>query len=292
MDDMELLERLSARSVFVTEAYEDFHIWITRLEEASTCDESEFSAEQFEKPSKPTKKVMSKLLYSVYKETKIFVREAVKMKEDVEELKSSLIRSQNSVIKLQSELLEGKSKQLESVQTTVKSAVQETVQAEIRSYSKAVSKDPPETALTEQGLKKAVQSAVSKEDRSKNFVVFGLMETDDEKLSDKVDELFEQIEVKPRYEAVRIGRRSADKTRPIKISVTNSNNVHEILLKSKNLRRSQHHKTVYISPDRSPEEQARQHLLVLEMKEKAKKDLKRRYYIRSGIICCEEKISE
>ena len=70
------------------------------------------------------------------------------------------------------------------------------------------------------------------------------METYDEKLSDKVDELFEQIEVKPRYEAVRIGRRSADKTRPIKISVTNSNNVHEILLKSKNLRLSQLHKTV------------------------------------------------
>ena len=90
----------------------------------------------------------------------------------------------------------------------------------------------------------------------------------------------------------RIERRSADKTRPIKISVTNSNNVHEILLKSKKLRRSQHHKTVLISPDRSPEEQARQHLLVLEMKEKAKKDLKKRYYIRSGIICCKDKISE
>ena len=42
----------------------------------------------------------------------------------------------------------------------------------------------------------------------------------------------------------RIERRSADKTRPIKISVTNSNNVHEILLKSKNLRLSQLHKTV------------------------------------------------
>ena len=31
-----------------------------------------------------------------------------------------------------------------------------------------------------------------------------------------------------------------------------------------------HHQTVFISPDRSPEEQARQHLLVLEMKKKAK----------------------
>ena len=42
--------------------------------------------------------------------------------------------------------------------------------------------------------------------------MFGLMETDDEKLSDKVEELFEQIEVKSRYKAVRIGRRSADVT--------------------------------------------------------------------------------
>ena len=70
----------------------------------------------------------------------------------MEELKSSFIQSQTSVIKLLSELLEGKSKQLESVQTTVKSAFQETVQAEIRSYSKAVSKVPPETALTEQSF--------------------------------------------------------------------------------------------------------------------------------------------
>ena len=110
MDDMELLERLSARSVFVTDAYEDFHIWITRLEEASTCDESEFSAEKFEKPGKPTKIVMSKLLYlqCVQRDEDICQRSCtVKMKEDVEELKSSLIRSQTSVIKLQSELLEG-----------------------------------------------------------------------------------------------------------------------------------------------------------------------------------------
>ena len=70
------------------------------------------------------------------------------------------------------ELLEGKSKQLESVQTTVKSAVQESIQADI-SYSKAVSKVPPETAPTEQSLKKVVQSAVSKEDSNWNFVVFG-----------------------------------------------------------------------------------------------------------------------
>ena len=44
MDDMELLERLSARSVYnnVTDAYQDFCNWIIELEEDSTCDELEF----------------------------------------------------------------------------------------------------------------------------------------------------------------------------------------------------------------------------------------------------------
>ena len=55
MDDMELLERLSARYVYATNAYQDFHNWITRLEEASTYDESEFSAEQSKKPGKSNK---------------------------------------------------------------------------------------------------------------------------------------------------------------------------------------------------------------------------------------------
>ena len=44
---------------------------------------------------------------------------------DAEELKSFLILSQGSVIKLLSELLQAKSKHLESVQTILKSAVQD-----------------------------------------------------------------------------------------------------------------------------------------------------------------------
>ena len=43
--------------------------------------------------------------------------------------------------------------------------------------------------------------------------------------------------------------------------------------------------TVFISPDRSPEEPSEHHRLVLNMKEKAKEDSIRRYYIRSGNIC-------
>ena len=289
MEDTDLLQRLSGHSTFFNEAHEDFNALISNVAEATNCENrTRFSVEKFEKP---VKKVLSNLMYNMYNQLNSVVGETLNAMKDVEELKSFLIRSQESVIKLQRELLEAKANQLESVQTTVKSAVQDTVQAEIKSYSQAVLKASPNTTITEESLKKVVQKAVSEEDRSRNVLIFGLKETDEEKLSDKVDELFEQIEVKPHFEAVRIGRKSADKTRPVKILLSNSNTVHQILSKSKNLKLSEHHKTVFISPDRSPEEQARHHLLVLEMKEKAKKDLKRRYYIRSGIICCEDKIS-
>ena len=76
----------------------------------------------------------------------------------------------------------------------------------------------------------------------------------------------------------------------MRISLANSSIVHQILSKSKELRLSQQYKTVFIAPDRSSEEQARNHQLVLELKKKSMEDLNKRYYIRSGIICFEEKI--
>ena len=104
------------------------------------------------------KSVLVKHLYTAYQTTSAHVRTFLEIKEDMEELKSYLIRSQSTVIKLQAELLEIKSNQLESVHSTVKTAVQNTVQA--------VSTTAP--VLTEESLKKVVQNAVSEEDRSRS----------------------------------------------------------------------------------------------------------------------------
>ena len=81
----------------------------------------------------------------------------------------------------------------------------------IKSYSQAVLKASPNTTITEESLKKAVQKAMSEEDCSRNVLIFSLKETDEEKLH---------------FEAVRIGRKSADKTRPVKMLLANSNTVH------------------------------------------------------------------
>ena len=100
----------------------------------------------------------------------------------------------------------------------MKSVVQETEQVESghtiqSSCFKSLTRNYPDRTK----LYNFVERVLSKEDCSRSLVIIGLKETGGEKISEKVDEPFQQIEVEPRFEAVRIGRTSADKTRHIKI---------------------------------------------------------------------------
>ena len=146
------------------------------------------------------------------------------------------------------------------------------------------------SVLTEESLKKVIQNVLSEEDRTKNVLIFGFEETSEENLSHEVGEMFQQIEEKPHFKAVRVGKKSEEKIRPVKVSFGNSSTVHQILVKAKELRLIPRHKTVFISPDRSPEERTIHQQLVLEMKQIAKEDPDEHYYIRSGKICCKDKV--
>ena len=68
----------------------------------------------------------------------------------LDEMKSDMINAQKSVIRLQGELLDIKTIELDSVQraVSVRTAVEDTVQAEIKSYSAAESKHSPSSAST------------------------------------------------------------------------------------------------------------------------------------------------
>ena len=55
------------------------------------------------------------------------------------------------------------------------------------------------------------------EDQSKNLVAFGLSEDASEDLDNKISSLFDNIEEKPSFEAVRIGEQSEDTNRPVKV---------------------------------------------------------------------------
>ena len=60
---------------------------------------------------------------------------------------------------------------------------------------------------------------VEHEDRSRNIMVFGLPEEENEQLNERVLELFEVLGEKPRLDACRVGKKSIESSstkRPIK----------------------------------------------------------------------------
>ena len=67
-------------------------------------------------------------------------------------------------------------------------------------------------------LKKVVQAVVEEEDRSKNRMLFGLKEELNETLSNKVGEVFVSVSEKPSFLALRVGKKSASKARPVKVT--------------------------------------------------------------------------
>ena len=206
----------------------------------------------------------------------------------VENLKSELIAAQRSVVKLQQQLLASQEKLLETQAEKLQemtTVVDTAVDKGIRSYSQVVPRTIKDSVqvLSEKTLKQVVTD----EDRSRNVVVFGLTEDQEksEDLDSKITNLFNDIEEKPSFEAVRIGEQTEETNRPVKICLRNSDTVHRILQKAKNLRKSATHRTVYVQPDRSPEERAEHRELVAEMRRRAREDPDSHFFIFSGEVC-------
>ena len=129
--------------------------------------------------------------------------------EDVSCLKSAAIQSQNSIISLHNELFDCKDVQLDSVNSTVTDAVKTTVKTEMKSYSEAVSSNSAPTMRAHvpdvKTLKNVVKEVVQTEDRSRNLIVFGVEEEAHEDTGNKISEILDYIEEKPRQDSVRIG---------------------------------------------------------------------------------------
>ena len=115
--------------------------------------------------------------------------------------------------------------------------------------------------------------------------MFGLTEEDNEDVNQKVAEVFEGIGQKPRADACRVGRKkSKDSVRPVKVKLSSSLIVYEILIKVKNLRNITRFSSVFVCPDRSLEQRKIQKELVKDLKDKAKAEPDKRFYIRAGEI--------
>ena len=134
-----------------------------------------------------------------------------------------------------------------------------------------------------------MKSVAGEEDRSKNLIVFGLKEDEEEQLPALVTAVLEEIGEKPHFEATRIGWKRPGSTaiRPVKITVPSSTAVHQILMKTGRLKET--HKDVWICPDRSSEERATRKHLVTDLKKKRAEQAHLDHYIRYGKVCSRDK---
>ena len=206
--------------------------------------------------------------------------------EEVSCLKSAAIQSQNSIIGLQNELLDRKDEELQSVKSTVTDAVKTTVQTEMKSYSKAVSGNSAPTTRTHvpdvKTLKSAVKEVVQTEDRSRNLIVFGLKEEAHEDTGKKITEILDYLGEKPRQDSVRIGVQKSESggQRPVKVSLASSAHVIQILRAAKRLKNSDKFSSVYICPDRTPEERRMRQEAVTDLKKRLEDEPDKRHFIR------------
>ena len=144
-------------------------------------------------------------------------------------------------------------------------------------------------------MKNVIKDVVAKGDRSRNLMLFGLKEEKGELLCEKVGQVLLELGEKPKIEASRIGlikpkdkKQVAD--RPVKVTLTSSTIVQQILTRARHLRSSELFGKVFISPDRSPEERAEQQKLVLELKKRSNDEPDKRHFIKVGKVCSVEKI--
>ena len=196
--------------------------------------------------------------------------------EELEELKNEKINDQKKIIDLQGKLIKKKDNEL--------CGVQKTVQDELKSYSSVLQKGCTE-ALAPDKIATVVQKVNEEVETRNNLIVFGITEEQTEDLDSRVNGLLEQLHEKPKIMSCsRIGLKKSGKTRPIRFAVRNPDIAYHILRKAKTLKDVAGYQSIYISPDRTVEEQKTQRELVLKLKEKRQNDQSTRYVIRGGKI--------
>ena len=135
-----------------------------------------------------------------------------------------------------------------------------------------------------------MQSAVQEEDRTKNLMIFGLPDEPDEDLNKVVAQVFEAIGDKPRVDVCRLGVKKSNKTaRPIKVTTSSTAVVNQVLSNARKLKLIQKYKSVFIRPDRSPEQRTQQRELINDLKKLIKDEPKKRHFIKNGKICSVDK---
>ena len=270
--------------------------WLPKATEQVGCTEA------VNVTSANCKQAMKPTLVALFTEAFHLVRfQADKMKQMKAELsstKSQLIENQKWVISLQEQIIDSKDSQLEAVKTVVETSVESNLKEQFKSYSAAAAENVMVCQADTDGLsnpatlRKVVKSVVQEEDRSKNVIIFGLQERKGENIKERVEEVFQDIGLKPKLQAVRVGKVGKETTkRPVKVSLSSSSLVYEALRQARRLRHSEKFSKVFVRPDRSVEERAQDKVLVQDLLKKREAEPNKLHYIRSGTVHSRDKIN-
>ena len=211
----------------------------------------------------------------------------------IDDLKSDTLNNQKTLIGLQAEVIQKKSEQLKSVETTVKE--------EIKTWAGVVTKSCSNmsTAIPKK-LKEVVTAAVTAEDRSHNVVIFGATEEEDQ--DEEHTPVTDEMCVRKIFEIVGMGRcfvdhhraglKKAGQSRPLIVRMQAPHMVMEALANAKLLKETLCYRTCYLAPDRSPEQRAAHRQLITEMKKRREEQPEMYFFIKGGKVCCVERTAK
>ena len=205
-------------------------------------------------------------------------------------LSERVMEAERKVIQLQEQLIESKDNQMKGLTSTVETVVRDSVEKSYCQVAATNVSTPAPPAITPAAIERAVRDMAESEERSKNVLIFGLDEQDSESIEERVAEIFEAVNEKPRPDTVtRVGNKTTDNNRPVIVKFSSASIAMGILRKSQTLRSTEKFKKVFVSPDRSILQRNKHRQLVTELKRRAGEDKGRRYYIRDGQIQSEER---
>lgn len=145
-------------------------------------------------------------------------------------------------------------------------------------------------------VRDVIRETKSREDRSKNIIIFGLEEVETADIMCSVESLLNAIEQKSdcpsavvNY-AECIGEPTPGKIRPVRVIVKEKFMVHDAMRYSKLLREIEKYRNVYISIDRTYEQQKEHKKLVTQMKSNMRDHPEKYWFIKNGNISSRQRI--
>ena len=239
---------------------------------------------------------------------------------EIEKSREEARKGNIDVIKLQKDLLDCRTDVISKIERTVgkqlksySDAVNENLKEQSASIDKIDStltrcnfgtstkevKEPSSaSAFSVQNIRNVIRSAVKETridmamDRSKNLIFFGLTEPEQEsqdQLKNEVKEILEELDCDtvPRVRRLGVGASKAnpERPRPVQVTLSSSEEVHEVLKLGKQLKKSDLYFGVYVTLDRTPDQQKKHKLMVEKLKERIKEMPERKFYIKGGEIC-------